>query len=250
MAYNYMSGLYLLASVCGSVVGSLLLSNHVYILNALSVLGFALAVAIAGFIPSQLGRQRLDDPSLEHSASNLLAADDPESPTKTPRATKKLAVTGVVVQSWQSSFQAIITLFNVPNPTFTIIVIFLINGLASRVEVLLSQYTSLVLHWSLARVNAALALKALVSSLWLFALPTLRKRYLEPRMSTAQIDLFITQASLFTNAVGMIGLSFAATEPLFILALCIYTSGMGLTDSLTALGTLTLPPGEEVSVFY
>ncbi|KAL9103489.1 MAG: hypothetical protein Q9163_001485 [Psora crenata] len=138
----------------------------------------------------------------------------------------------------------------VPNPTFTVINIFLINGLAMRVEVLLSQYISLVLHWPLATVNAALALKALVSSLWLFALPTIRKRFLEPRMSTSETDLVITQASLMTNAVGMIGLGFAAPAPFFILALCIYTSGVGLSDSLTAFGTMTLPPGEEIPALY
>lgn len=99
-------------------------------------------------------------------------------------------------------------------------------------------------------VNRVLALQALVSSLMLFALPTLRKCYLEPRLSTLQVDLLITQISLVTNTIGVIGLGFSAPAGLFILALCVYTSGAGLADSLTAYGTFTLPPGEEISEFY
>lgn len=137
-----------------------------------------------------------------------------------------------------------------PNPTFTVLIVFLINGLAIRLEVLLPQYISLVLHWPLATVNRVLALKALVSALMLFALPTLRKCYLEPRMSTLQVDLFITQLSLVTNTIGVIGLGFSAPALFFILALCVYTSGTGLSDSLTSYGTFTLPPGEEISEFY
>ena len=137
-----------------------------------------------------------------------------------------------------------------PNPTFTVLIVFLINGLAVRLDILLPQYISLVLHWPLATVNRVLALKALVSALMLFALPTLRNCYLEPRMSTLQVDLLITQISLITNTIGVIGLGFSAPAVFFILALCVYTSGTGLADSLTSYGTFTLPPGEEISEFY
>ena len=137
-----------------------------------------------------------------------------------------------------------------PNPTFIVLIVFLINGLAVRLDVLLPQYISLVLDWPLATVNRVLALKALVSALMLFALPTLRKCYLEPRMSTLQVDLLITQISLVTNTIGVIGLGFSAPAVFFILALCVYTSGTGLADSLTSYGTFTLPPGEEISEFY
>ena len=269
-----MSGLFLLASVCGSFIGSMLLSNHVYLLNALSLLTFVITAAIAAFVPGHLGRGSQDIARLEDSSTGLLVDQETDSAPASPRSSKvhrtshkvrlfdkllsyrvtlisyQLSISHIVLQSWRSSLHALLTLFRLPNPTFTVVIIFLINGLATRAEVLLSQYTSLVLHWPLATVNKVLALKALVSALWLFALPTLRKRYLEPRMSTAHIDLWITQVSLITNIVGMIGLGFAAPAPLFILALCIYTSGMGLADSLTALGTITLPPGEEVSAFY
>ena len=84
----------------------------------------------------------------------------------------------------------------------------------------------------------------------LFALPTLRKYYLEPRMSTLQVDLFIAQMSLVTNTIGVIGLGFSSPALFFILALCVYTSGAGLADSLTTYGTYTLPAGEEIPEFY
>ena len=69
-------------------------------------------------------------------------------------------------------------------------------------------------------------------------------------MGTLQVDLLITQVSLLTNAIGLIGLAFSAPAVFFILALCVYTSSIGLADSLTAYGTFTLPPGEKVSEFY
>ena len=156
----------------------------------------------------------------------------------------------ILLHSWQASYRSFFTLFSVPNPTFTVLIVFLINGLAIQLHVLLPQYTSLLLHWPLPTVNRALALEALVSSLMLFALPTLRKRYLEPRTSTLQVDLLITQVSLLTNTIGVVGLGFPMPAVFFILALCVYTSGTGLADSLTAYGTFTLPPGEEVSEFY
>ena len=119
-----------------------------------------------------------------------------------------------------------------------------------NVQVLLPQYTSLVLHWSLAKVNGALALKALVSALVLFFLPTIRKIFLEPRMTTPRIDLLITQASLVANLVGIAGLGFSASAGLFIISLCVFTSGTGLVDSLYAYGTLSLPAGEHITEFY
>ena len=100
-----------------------------------------------------------------------------------------------------------------------------------------------------------MALKALVSAVSLFTLPLTRRLYLEPRFphgseGVPAIDLFITQASLTANAIGAIGLGFSAGVPLFVVALCVYTSGAGLGDSLTSFGTHTLAKGEVVADFY
>lgn len=157
---------------------------------------------------------------------------------------------GILLHSWHGSYHSILYLFRLPNPTFTVIVIFLLNGLAIRIEVLLPQYISLNLHWPLAMVNRILALNSLVSSIVLFSLPTFRKVYLEPQMTTPQIDLFIVQAALLANMLGMVGFGFSSPALFFILSLCVYTAGSGVYDSLTAYGTLTLPPGEKVAEFY
>lgn len=162
----------------------------------------------------------------------------------------KRPLTSIVLHSWISSYQSFVTLFGVPDPTFTVLVVFLLNGLAVGVNVLLPQYTSLTLQWPLATVNRAIALQALVSALVLLALPTLRRCFLEPRMAVQQIDLFITQSSLFANAIGVIGLGFSAPATFFILSFCVYTSGSGLADSLTAYGTSSLPEGQKIDDFY
>lgn len=133
------------------------------------------------------------------------------------------------------------------------IILFLINGLATNIQVIIPQYTSLVLSWPFARVDAVLALKSLVSALVLFCLPLFRKAYLAPHLSAPKIDLLITQASLAANLIGMVGLGFSgmfASAGLFIASLCIYTSGIGLGDSLTSYGTFNLAPGQTVAEFY
>ena len=162
----------------------------------------------------------------------------------------------LLLRSWHTSFYSLFTLFAVPNPTFTVIIVYLLYNLAARIEVLLPQYASLALGWPLATVNWILALKALVSAMVLFALPTVRKLWLEPwycnrasKPSTA-IDLFITKISLVANTVGIMGLLISTGAPLFILSLCIYTAGIGLPDSLTSYGTHTLPAGEAMATFY
>ena len=160
----------------------------------------------------------------------------------------------LLISTWRSSYTSLLTLFSVPNPTFTVIILLLIYGIAIRIEVILPQYISLALGWPLATVNRLQALRSLVSAACLFALPAMRKRYLEPRFVTkggsTAVDLFIIQASLVANMIGIVGLGFSAGAPFFILTLCVYTSGTGLADSLTSYGTFMLPAGESVAEFY
>ena len=164
-------------------------------------------------------------------------------------------ISQLLLSSWRSSYTSLLTLFAVPNPTYTVIILLLIYGIAARIEVILPQYISLALGWPFATVNRLQALRALVSAASLFTLPTLRKHYLEPRFVTrggsTAVDLFITQASLTANTIGIVALGFSAgAAPFFILALCVYTSGTGLADSLTSYGTFMLPAGESVAEFY
>ena len=58
-----MSGFYYLASVGGSWAGSLLLSQHVYLLNGLSIACYTLATCISTTIPSHCGCDEQDDES-------------------------------------------------------------------------------------------------------------------------------------------------------------------------------------------
>ena len=69
-------------------------------------------------------------------------------------------------------------------------------------------------------------------------------------MSVQQVDLLVVQILSVVNTLGVIGLGISAPAWFFILSLCVYTSGMGLGDSLLSYGTLTLPVGEEVAEFY
>ena len=277
--YNYISGFYFLASVVGSWIGSLLLSQHVYLLNGLSIACYALTACLSLTIPSQCGREEPDEQDDESSeliesdqeddnygssqpssAESAMLSHNPDSKVTLARSLffvpkltaipNQSSILRVLFRSWHTSYQSLLNLFSTSFPTSTILLIYLLNGIATRVEVLLPQYTSLLLSWPLATVNAAMALKNLVTALFLFMLPTLRRFYLEPRMSVQQTDLFITQISLVANTLGVIGLGVSAPTWFFLLSLCVYTSGMGLADSLTSYGTFTLPAGETVAEFY
>ena len=87
----------------------------------------------------------------------------------------------------------------------------------------------------------------------IFSLPVFRKTYLEPYLSTPKIDLLITQISLAVHFVGIVGLGFSgifASAGFFTVSLYIYTSGIGLVDSLTSYSTFSLAPGQTVANFY
>ena len=62
-SYNYISGFYFLASVGGSSIGSLLLSQHVYILNGLSIACYALTACVSATVSGHCGRDEQDDES-------------------------------------------------------------------------------------------------------------------------------------------------------------------------------------------
>ncbi|KAL8897654.1 MAG: hypothetical protein Q9207_007104 [Kuettlingeria erythrocarpa] len=212
------------------------------------------ALGFNAFLPSQLGKRIQSPNPQETSASHLLLLDQ----TGAQQAATEHSVSQgledeslprIVLDSWRSSVNSVVTLFRVPRPTFTVIWIFLLYSFTTRVEVLNPQYISITLDWSLATVNSLLAGKALLSAMILFALPVIRKIYLQPRLNDQQIDLFIVKASLSLNALGMAGFGIPISSPLFIAALLLYTSGNGLYDSLTTFGLTSLPVDQKPGDF-
>ena len=84
-AYNYISALFFVAGVVGSTVVSLLLSNHVYVLNSLSITCFLFTACVACSIPAYYG---IEDPG-EHDMEPFSDSDDDFPPTAAPpRATR------------------------------------------------------------------------------------------------------------------------------------------------------------------
>ena len=273
-SYNYISGFYYLASVGGSWIGSLLLSQHVYLLNGLSIACYALTACVSVAVPSHCGREEHDQsyavitPEQEDddfnatppplAGSAVLSLNPKVTPFRRPFYVPTLTVSPkhqpslfrILVSSWRTSYQSLLALFTTSFPTSNVLLVYLLNALARGAEVLLPQYTSLLLSWSLATVNSAMALKSLVSALLLLMVPTLRRIYLEPRMGVQQIDLLIMQGSLFANMLGVIALGVTGPAWFFVWSLCVYTSGILLPDSLYSYGTFTLPAGDTVAELY
>ena len=251
--YNYISGAYCIASVIGSMVGSQLLQDHVYLLNGLGVLCFLLAAGLSCLVPASYGRNRPSDLPVE--STSLLSDDKAFSSTNSDSFHSKQSVTQLLLSSVGSSCTSLLKLFSVPQPTRTILLIMLLSNLATRIDVLLPQYASLTLSWPLATVNEVLALKSLVSALVLFALPSVRRIFLEPhfKKDPSSIDLLIPTISLLLNALGIftLALPLPSSSTLlalsFIVSLCVYTSGIGVADSLTTYGIHTLPSTTSTS---
>ncbi|MCJ1230464.1 hypothetical protein MMC12_007138 [Toensbergia leucococca] len=209
---------------------------------------------VAVCIPSHCGRETK---VAEDVVPFLLPLDEPELPSssiKLPDPSRSThsqpTLFRILLDTWYASYHSLLTLVKAPNPTLTVILVFLVYSLAFNIQVLLPQYTSLVLDWPFATVNGVLALKALVSSFLLFALPSFRIFFLEPTMSTAQIDLLISQGSLLASVVGMVGLGFSKSTGTFITSLCIFTASVGFGDSLCSYGTYSLPKGESLGNYY
>lgn len=76
-----MSGFSLLAGVCGSWIGSQLLSQHVYLLNGLSIACYVLTICVSTTIPSHCGRVEQDD---ESSALVMPDQEDPDYDNSSP----------------------------------------------------------------------------------------------------------------------------------------------------------------------
>ena len=207
-------------------------------------------------LPSELGQESAPSKPAIESEIGLLDDDETDSDVDSTLAYGGEAqqdtqnVPQILLSSWKSSFMSLVTLFQVPNPTFTALWIYFLYALSTVVTVLYPQYISLSLHWPLATVNALLAAKTLTSAALLIALPTFRRRYLEPRMDSQTIDLLIIQASLALNFCGMTGYGFPLPAPFFITALFLYTAGNGVQDSLATYGRSTLPASENPADFF
>ena len=203
-----------------------------------------IALVVNALIPPGLGKS---PESLDTSAVDVLLHDGTDFQQLSFE--KSESVTRIVLDSWRSSLEAVMTIFRVPHPTLTVIWVFSLYSFTTRVGILFPQYISLTLDWSLASVNSLLAGNALLSAILLFALPTVRKVYLEPRMNDQQVDLLVVKSSLILNIIGMAGFCISVASPLYIIALSVYTSGSWLYDSLTTFGLTSLPGDHKPAGF-
>ena len=80
--FNYISGFYFLASVFGSAVGSILLSNHVYVLNGLSISCYMITISVATLVSPACGRSNATGESAE--TSRIASEHDPLIPVTSP----------------------------------------------------------------------------------------------------------------------------------------------------------------------
>lgn len=80
--FNYISAFYFLASVFGSTVGSILLSNHVYVLNGLSISCYMITISVAALVSPACGRSNATGESAETSRN--ASEHDPLIPVTSP----------------------------------------------------------------------------------------------------------------------------------------------------------------------
>ncbi|KAJ5613356.1 Major facilitator superfamily domain general substrate transporter [Penicillium lagena] len=121
-------------------------------------------------------------------------------------------------------------------PVLLLLSAFLVYRLSRGSSWFLTQYISTRYKWTLAQANLLVSFKPLVSvPLFLWGIPYIKNRMLNPRRSVAEKDLWLARASLCCLTVGTLGIGLSPSVAALIPSLIIQTSGSGfmfLTRSL------------------
>jgi len=246
-------------SFIGTSFGAILLSTNERLLCFLGVSFCVLGLLFVPFLQERSWLATLPHASLNaspcmpiaHCADAASAVSDSAEiePARTWIQSLKMVFERTVTGSCQSS-QILVTLLQ-DRITLLTMLIYLCDGIATYVGVVLPQWASKRFAWTLAEVNAVTALEILVNGCVLLSLPFLCKLLLLPRLSSQRmVDLWAIQFSLMCNVVGLIMVGIAPTRWLYIVALGVWDLGAALPDSLRSFVTASLQDERQIERIY
>lgn len=135
-------------------------------------------------------------------------------------------------------------------PVLLLLTAFLVYRLSRGSSWFLTQYISTRYSWTLAQANFLVSARPTVSiPLFLFGLPFLKSRVLNPRLSSTEKDLWLARRSIFCLTVGTLGIGLSPTITTLIPSMIIQTSGSGFVFLCRSIITTLVERDETARLF-
>lgn len=242
-------------SLIGYAWGATLLATNVRLLCLLGVSSCILGFVFVPFLQNRSWQATPQPPravitsrrETNHTpAASDAARNDPPRPRKWSLRT---ALNDIKPASKQT-IQMLATLVR-DRLTLLTMLIYLCDETAIYIRVVFPQWASKGFAWTLAEVNAVMALQILITCAVLLALPSFTKRVLRPRVSSQRmVDRWMIQSSLTLNIMGLLLVSVAPTRWLYIVALAIYNLGVALPDALRSFVSASMQGEGQMQRMY
>jgi MFS family permease len=127
---------------------------------------------------------------------------------------------------------------------------FLVYRLSRGSSWFLSQYISTRYHWTLAQANMLVSSRPTVSiPVFLWGLPWLKRRVLDPRRTATEKDLWLARASILCLTLGTLGIGLSPSIATLVPAMIVQTSGSGFMFLARSIIT-TLVERDETARLY
>lgn len=135
-------------------------------------------------------------------------------------------------------------------PVLLLLSAFLVYRLSRGSSWFLTQYISTRYSWTLAQSNFLVACRPVVSiPLFLFGLPYLKSRVLNPRHSSTKKDLWLARRSIFCLTIGTLGIGLSPSIATLIPSMIIQTLGSGFVFLTRSLITTLVERDETARLF-
>jgi hypothetical protein len=135
-------------------------------------------------------------------------------------------------------------------PVLLLLTAFLVYRLSRGSSWFLTQYISTRYSWTLAQSNFLVSARPTVSiPLFLFGLPFLKSRVLNPRLSSTEKDLWLARRSIFCLTIGTLGIGLSPTIATLIPSMVIQTSGSGFVFLARSIITTLVERDETARLF-
>ncbi|KAJ5960832.1 Major facilitator superfamily domain general substrate transporter [Penicillium vulpinum] len=135
-------------------------------------------------------------------------------------------------------------------PVLLLLSAFLVYRLSRGSSWFLTQYISTRYSWTLAASNFLVSARPTVSiPLFLWGLPFLKRRVLNPRLSSTEKDLWLARRSIFCLTIGTLGIGLSPSIATLIPSMIIQTSGSGFVFLARSIITTLVERDETARLF-
>ncbi|KGO39242.1 Major facilitator superfamily domain, general substrate transporter [Penicillium expansum] len=202
-----------------------------------------------------------DDPERKHSLHNLNEPEpyrtEPDMNGDHENEPPSWSIQSYSHQSILAKFRANYRFYLRPyrfilnrKPVLLLLTAFLVYRLSRGSSWFLTQYISTRYSWTLAQSNFLVSARPTVSiPLFLFGLPFLKSRVLNPRLSSTEKDLWLARRSIFCLTVGTLGIGLSPTIATLIPSMIVQTSGSGFVFLARSIITTLVERDETARLF-